>query len=74
MKTITEILEWLDRMPQEFDTHFAAGEYRKAASGYETAKRVADFIELDAKPKERLLARFDEAKVKKAFEAVRYAE
>lgn len=74
MKTITEILEWLNRMPEEFDAHFAAGEYGKAASDHEFTKRVADFIELDEEPKERLMARFDETKVKRAYEAVRYAE
>lgn len=59
LKTVNEILESLNKLPEEFRRHFMAGEYCKAASDHEEAVRVSAFIEIGPEARTRLLMRFD---------------
>lgn len=75
MKTVNEILESLNKLPEEFRRHFMAGEYCKAASDHEEAVRVSAFIEIGPEARTRLLMRFDPEDVERAYkEAGRWKE
>ena len=57
MQTVTQILEHLQKLPEEFAEQYAAGEYARAASTHEYAARVSSFIEMDKDARDALMAR-----------------
>lgn len=74
MLTLPEILEWLNEAPDRFMRHYHAGEYGKAAYDHESAINTMNHIELDAEPRERIMSRFDEEKVKEVYKEARHAK
>ena len=55
MQTVTQILEHLQKLPEEFAEQYAAGEYARAASTHEYAARVSSFIEMDKDARDALM-------------------
>jgi hypothetical protein len=67
MYTITEILEHLSVLPDEFAEHYAAGKYAWAAMDYEHAVLVSKFIRMDEEARNKLLEQFNQDEVEKCF-------
>lgn len=67
MITINEIVTRLNGKPDEFKKHMNAGEYAAAKWCYIKTAVVAGFIELDDERRDKLMSRFDEKDVDKAF-------
>lgn len=70
MQTVTQILEHLQQLPDEFAEQYAAGEYARAASTHEYAARVSNFIEMDKDVRDVLMARFNQEQVEDAYQRV----
>lgn len=70
MQTVTQILEHLQKLPEEFAEQYAAGEYARAASTHEYAARVSSFIEMDKDARDALMVRFDQVQVEDAYQRV----
>ena len=70
MQTVTQILEHLQKLPEEFAEQYAAGEYARAASTHEYAARVSSFIEMDKDARDALMARFNQVQVEDAYQRV----
>lgn len=69
MKSIAEILSELNSLPEEFQKDCEAGKWCKAALQYEKAVVVSSFIEMEEEKRDRLLSRFEQGLVIKAFRA-----
>lgn len=70
MQTVTQILEHLQQLPEEFAEQYAAGEYARAAMTHEYAARVSSFIEMDKDARDALMARFNQEQVEEAYQRV----
>ena len=70
MQTVTQILEHLQKLPEEFEEQYTAGEYARAASTHEYAARVSSFIEMDKDARDALMERFDQMQVEDAYQRV----
>lgn len=70
MQTVTQILEHLQKLPEEFTEQYAAGEYARAAMTHEYAARVSSFIEMDKDARDALMARFNQEQVEEAYQRV----
>lgn len=69
-----QILEKLDKLPGKFDADCAAGKWCMAAWDYENALLVSSFVQMDDVARDRLLSRFDQAKVEEAYKAAGWYE
>lgn len=69
MKNITEILNELNQLPEEFKTACGEEKWCRAAMVYEKAVIVSGFIQMDDEARDRLLNRFDQELVLKAYKA-----
>ena len=70
MQTVTQILEHLQQLPEEFAEQYAAGEDARAAMTHEYAARVSSFIEMDKDARDALMARFNQEQVEEAYQRV----
>lgn len=69
MMTIIEILNSLNRLPEEFEKACDEGKWCKAAMDYENAVKISRFIQMDKEARDKLLDRFDKKLVIKAYKA-----
>lgn len=69
MMTIIEILNSLNRLPEEFAKACEEGKWCKAAVDYENAVKISRFIQMDEEARDKLLDRFDKKLVIKAYKA-----
>lgn len=69
MMTISEILNCLEMLPDEFKEHYAAGRYGHAAVCFSHAVRVSGFIRMDYRVE--YLNRFGWREVEEVFRKVR---
>lgn len=65
----TQILENLNRLPEQFEQACKDGKWCVAAIAYENALLVSRFVRLDDVARDRLLVRFDPTQVETAYKA-----
>lgn len=69
MLTLNEILTKIHNLPEKFEQDYAAERWTLAALDYEHALLMSRFVRMDDDAREQLIGRFDQKKVKAAFEA-----
>lgn len=69
MLNIIEILNKLNELPEEFAKACKEGKWCKAAMDYENAVKFSKFIQMDEEARDKLLDRFDQELVIKAYKA-----
>lgn len=74
MKNIIEILNSLSRLPEEFEKDCREGKWCRAALDYEKAVVVSKFIQMDEEARDKLLDRFEQELVIKAYKAAGWYE
>lgn len=67
MKNVNQILDDLYKLPDEFQQHVEAGEWRRACDCYRMAVWVSEFIQMDPDAWEKLKDRFPEELVDRAY-------